>query len=250
MMHRPLSLKPPFFEFGPKLYLYGQTMLDLARAIDESAIRHDVDIILTVGYTDIRPIAENTKRVNVFAPHMDPLPIGAGSGAVLAEAIKDAGAVGVQLNHCEKPLSLDVMEQTIRRADEAGLATMVCADSVEDVKTIAAMRPTVLVAEPTELIGTGTTSDESYVRETLAAVQAIDPKIMVLQAAGISNAKDVYDVIRLGAQATGCSSGIAKAADPAAMAEEMISSVRRAWEEASRLRQGYGGQAGVRESRE
>ncbi len=85
--HRPLSLKPPFFEFGPKLYLYGQPMLDLALAIDESAIRHDVDIILTVGYTDIRPIAEATQRVNVFAPHMDPLPIGAGSGAVLAAVL-------------------------------------------------------------------------------------------------------------------------------------------------------------------
>jgi len=228
---RPFSLRPPFFEFGPKAYLYGETMLELARAIDEGAIRHDVDIILTVGYTDIRPIAANTKRVNVFAPHMDPLPIGAGSGAVLPEAIKDAGAVGVQLNHAEKPLPLDVLAQTIRRADEVGLATMVCADSVEDVKAVAAMGPTVLIAEPTELIGTGTTSDEDYVRQTLAAVQAINPNIMVLQAAGISNGDDVYDVIRQGAQATGCSSGIAKAADPAAMAEEMISSVRRAWDE-------------------
>ncbi len=233
-MNRPISLKPPFFEFGPKCYLYGEAMLELACAIDASAIRHDVDIILTVGYTDIRPIAEATQRVNVFAPHMDPLPIGPGSGAVLAEAIKEAGAVGVQLNHAEKPITRDVLEQTIRRAKDVGLATMVCADSVDDVKAIAAMGPTVLVAEPTHLIGTGTTSDESYVRETLAIVRAIDPGIMVLQAAGIANGRDVYNVIRLGAQATGCSSGIAKAADPAAMAEEMIGAVRRAWDEANR----------------
>jgi len=230
-MHRPFTLKPPVFEFGPKAYLYGETMLALARAIDESAIRHDVDVILTVGYTDIRPVAENTQRVNVFAPHMDPLPIGPGSGAVLPEAIKDAGAMGVQLNHCEKPLSLDVLEQTIHRANEVGLATMVCADSLEDVKAVAAMGPTVLVAEPTELIGTGTSSDENYVRETIATVQAINPNIMVLQAAGISNGRDVYNVILQGAQATGCSSGIAKAADPAAMAEDMICSVRRAWDD-------------------
>jgi triosephosphate isomerase len=231
-MHSAFSLSPPFFEFGPKAYLYGKSMLDLARAIDASAIRHNVDVILTVGYTDIRPVAENTKRVHVFAPHMDPLRIGAGSGAVLPEAIKDAGAVGVQLNHAEKPLSMDVLGRTIRRADEVGLATMALADSVEDVKVIAAMSPNVLVAEPTELIGTGTTSDENYVRETIAIVRAIDPKIMVLQGAGISSGQDVYDVIRLGAQATGCSSGIAKAADPAEMAEDMISSVRRAWDDA------------------
>ena len=230
-MQRPLSLKPPFFEFGPKCYLYGQAMLDLARAIDESAMRHDVDVILTVGYTDIRPIAEHTQRVNVFAPHMDPLPVGAGSGAVLAEAIKDAGVVGVQLNHCEKPISLEVLERTIRRAREVGLATMVCADSVDDVKTIAAMGPTVIVAEPAALIGTGTTSDDAYVRDTILAVQAINPVVMVLQAAGISSEKDVFKVIRQGAQATGCTSGIAKAADPADMAERMICAVRRAWDE-------------------
>lgn len=230
-MHSPFSLKPPFFEFGPKAYLYGETMVELARAIDASAIRHDVDVILTVGYTDIRPVAGNTKRVKVFAPHMDPLPIGPGSGAVLPEAIKEAGAVGVQLNHAEKPLCMETLEQTIHRADEVGLATMVCADSVEDVRAIAAMSPNVLIAEPTELIGTGTTSDESYVRETIAAVQAINPNIMVLQAAGISNGQDVYNVIVQGALATGCSSGIAKASDPAAMAEDMICSVRRAWDD-------------------
>jgi len=230
-MQRPLSLSPPFFEFGPKAYLYGETMVDLAHAIDRSAIRHDVDVILTVGYTDIRPVAENTERVNVFAPHMDPLPIGAGSGAVLPEAIRDAGAVGVQLNHAEKPLGMGIIEKTIRRAKEVGLAIMALADSVEDVRTIAAMGPTVLVAEPTELIGTGTTSDDNYVRETIAIVRAIDPDIMVLQGAGISNGQDVYNVIRLGAQATGCSSGIAKASDPAAMADDMIGSMRRAWDD-------------------
>jgi len=228
-MNRPLSLKPPFFEFGPKAYLYGQAMLELAQAIDESAMRHDVDVILTVAYTDIRQIAEHTRRVNIFAPHMDPLPVGPGSGAVLAEALKEAGAAGVQLNHAEKPLSPEVLAQTIRRAKQAGLATMVCADSPDDVKAIAAMGPTVLVAEPTALIGTGKTSDENYVRETIALVQAINPGVMVLQAAGISNGRDVYKVIRMGAQATGCSSGIAKAADPAAAAEEMICAVRRAW---------------------
>jgi triosephosphate isomerase (TIM) len=231
-MNRPLSLKPPFFEFGPKAYLYGPAMWELARAIDESALRHDVDVILTVGYTDIRPVAGCTRRVNVFAPHMDPLPIGAGSGAVLPEAIQDAGAVGAQLNHAEKPLSRRVLEQTIRRAKDIGLATMVCADTLEDVKKIAALGPTVLVAEPSELIGTGRTSDADYVRETLAAVRAIDPDVMVLQAAGISNGHDVYEVLRRGAQGTGCSSGIARAADPAAMADEMIASVRRAWDEA------------------
>ena len=46
----------------------------------------------------------------------------------LAESVKEAGAVGVMLNHAEKKLTLDVIKQTIARADEVGLATIVCAD--------------------------------------------------------------------------------------------------------------------------
>ena len=53
----------------------------------------------------------------------------------------------------------------------------------------------------------------------------------VLTAAGISNGDDVYNTIIAGADATGSSSGVAKAKDRAAMVDEMISAVRRAWNE-------------------
>ena len=43
--------------------------------------------------------------------------------------------------------------------------------------------------------------------------------------------QDVYNTIIAGADATGSSSGIAKAADRAAMFDEMIAAVRRAWDE-------------------
>ena len=62
-------------------------------------------------------------------------------------------------------------------------------------------------------------------------MREINPDIMVLQGAGISNGEDVYNTIMLGAEATGSTSGIFKAADPAAMVEEMISALRAAWDE-------------------
>ena len=148
-----------------------------------------------------------------------------------AEAVKAAGAVGVMLNHAEKPIDMETLEATIKRADEVGLATIVCADTVEDVKRIAKMGPNLIVAEPTDLIGTGTTSDSNYVIETINTVREINPDIMVLQGAGISNGQDVYNTIKLGAQATGSTSGILKAADPYAMVEEMLYNLRKAWDE-------------------
>jgi triosephosphate isomerase len=230
-MYKDFKIKPPFFEIGPKAYLYGEEMLKLAKVIDKVAMKYDVDIIVTPQYTDIRLLADNTERILVFAQHMDYLPIGRGLGSVLPEAVKAAGAVGVMLNHAEKPLTFDAIEKTIRRADEVGLATIVCADTIEDVKTIAKMGPNLIVAEPTELIGTGKTSDSNYVLETIRIVNEINPDIMVLQGAGISNGQDVYNTIKLGAQATGSTSGIIKAQDPYAMVEEMIYNLRKAWDE-------------------
>mgnify|MGYP000594451857 FL=1 len=230
-MYKDFHIKPPFFEVGPKAYLYGDDMLRLAKAIDRAAIKYDVDVIVTPQYTDIRLLAENTERISVFAQHMDYLTPGRGLGSVLPEAVKAAGAVGVMLNHAEKKLTLSEIEKTIARADEVGLATIVCADTVDELKAIAKMSPNLLVAEPTELIGTGKTSDANYVKETIETVRAINPAIMVLQGAGISNGQDVYNTIKLGAQATGSTSGIIKAKDPEAMVDEMLSALRRAWDE-------------------
>lgn len=216
----------------PKQWLKSlKRMLELAKVIDKTAIKYDVDVIVTPQYTDIRLLAENTERIFIFAQHMDCLRVGRGLGSVLPEAVKAAGATGVMLNHAEKPLTLEEIEKTIKRADEVGLGTIVCANTVEDVKAIAKMSPNLIVAEPTELIGTGQTSDSNYIMETIETVRKINPRIMVLQGAGISNGEDVYNIIKLGAQATGSTSGIIKADDPCAMVEEMLFNLRHAWNE-------------------
>ncbi len=230
-MYKSYKIRAPYFEVGPKCIMWGQRMLTLAKAVDRIAYKYDLDIIVTPQYADIRLIAENTECIHVYAQHMDPLYPGRGLGSVLPESLKEAGAVGVMLNHAEKKLTMDVLRETIARADEVGLATIVCADSVEDVATIAHMAPNLIVAEPTELIGTGVASDMGYVKDTIEAVRKINPDIMVLQGAGISGPEDVARVIRAGAQATGSTSGIFKAADPEAAAEEMLYALRKTWDE-------------------
>lgn len=230
-MYKNFKIRPPFFEFGPKAYIYGEEALKMAKTLDALAEKYDVDIIMTPQYSDIMLIAQNTKHIKVFAQHMDPLYPGRGLGSVLPEAVKAAGAVGVMLNHAEKPLTDDVLEKTIRRADEVGLATIVCGSNAEDVSRIASMAPNLIVAEQTELIGTGKTADSNYIKETIENVRKINPDIMVLQGAGISNGKDVYDTIIQGAEATGSTSGIIKAEDPQKMAVEMIYYLRKAWDE-------------------
>lgn len=230
-MYKGIKIEPPFFEIGPKAYLFGEKMLKLARTADKLSKEYDVRIILTPQYTDINLLAMETRHLLIFAQHMDPLHLGKGNGLVLPEAVKAAGAVGVLLNHAEKQMSISDLHQAIIRADEVGLISMVCADSVEEAVAIAHFSPNIIVAEPTALIGTGQTSNQGYIIETTSAIKKINPEIQVLQAAGIKNARDVYKVIREGADATGTTSGVMKADDPEATMEEMISAVRSAWDE-------------------
>lgn len=230
-MYKGKIIKPPFFEIGPKAYMYGERMLKLAKAADEASVKYDVRIILTPQPSDIYLLKKEIKHVFIFAQHMDPIPIGRGNGFILAEALKAAGADGVILNHAEKPMTLADLSTAIKRADEVGMISMACADSLKEAEAIAHLTPNIIVAEPTELIGTGKTSDEEYVIATTSAIKKVNPDIQVLQAAGISNGQDVYRTIRAGADATGTTSGIMKADDPEAMLDEMIRAVRKAWDE-------------------
>lgn len=233
-MYKGLKLKPPIFEIGLKAYLYGEKAVELARAADRLSGKYDVQIMYTVQIVDIYRVTEATQRLLVLAPHLDPLAVGPGTGSVLAEAVKEAKAAGVLLNHAEKPLTLNAIEGAIRRADELGLVTLVCADSPEQAAGIAHLGPNAILAEPPELIGGDTSVSEGrrdFTARSVALVKKVNPEIIVFNSAGIRSGRDAAEVIRAGADATGSTSGILKAPDPVSMLEEMIRAVRMAWDE-------------------
>jgi triosephosphate isomerase len=231
-MYKGVKITPPFFEIGPKAYLYGAEMLKLARHADQVGKKYAVQIIITPQYVDIPILAHEMENVLVFAQHMDSLEVGRGVGSVLPEAIRAAGSVGVLLNHAEKKIPRGELERTIGRADQVGLASMVCADTLEDAVAIAHMEPNIIIAESPGLIGAGKrdADDQSAIKEINEAVRKINSEILVLHGAGISCGKDVYDVIAHGAQGAGSTSGIILSNDPFGMVEEMIRSVREAWD--------------------
>jgi triosephosphate isomerase len=232
-LYQALDIRPPFFEIGPKAYLYGSGIIPLAKQADIACQKYDVQIIFTPQTVDIPLLVRETKHILIFAQHMDELEIGRGVGSVLPEAIKAAGASGVLLNHVERRLPHDLIGRTIRRADEVGLATMVCADTIEDAAVIARMQPNIVLVESPALIGAGgrDVSAKKEIARINQVVWDVNPAIRVLHGAGIQSGQDVYDVIAAGAQATGSTSGIILAINPAVMLDEMIHAVRSAWDD-------------------
>ena len=51
------KIKAPFFEIGPKSYLYGDDIMELALAADAASEKYDVDVIFTCPVVDIRRVA-------------------------------------------------------------------------------------------------------------------------------------------------------------------------------------------------
>jgi len=226
-----VKLRTPFFETGVKCYIYGDAVLKLAQAADAASVRHDVDVLFITPYTEIRRVREHCPNLIILAPYMDTLRPGRGIADILPEALKDAGAQGVVINHCERPVTLSDIKKTIDRANELDMLSFVCADTVDEARAIAQLHPDILNPEPSELIGSGKTSDMRYVKEVIQAVKEIDPHILVEQAAGITTAQQVYDFIMAGSEAAGAASGILNAPNPLELLDEMICYVKKARED-------------------
>ncbi len=222
------KIRTPFFEIGIKNYVYNDKTLELAKVADAAAEKYDLDVLFIVPVVDLRMVAENTKNLIIIAAYMDLLTPGRGMADVLPEGIKAAGAQGVCVNHSEKPMSLPQIKKTIDRAHGLDMLAFACSDSIAEAQAIAQLHPDIINPEPSELIGSGQASNMDYVLETIGAIKAIDPNIMVEQAAGITNPQQVYDFIMAGSEAAGAASGIFNAKDPYKMADEMIGAVRRA----------------------
>lgn len=224
------DLKLPFFEIGPKAYCFGKNALRLAMFADSLVQKYDVDIIFTPQTVDISQIAARTQHLKIFSQHMDGIEIGRGMGSILPEALAEAGAHGVFLNHAERPLSLHEISRGISRANKAGLAALVCANNLEEACAVACFHPDIIIVEEASRIGSGAGfSNPETISSIRSAIYSIDENIKVLFGAGIHSPQDVAEVILCGADATGCSSAIMCSENPQKQAEEMINALANAW---------------------
>jgi triosephosphate isomerase len=208
-------------------YSYGKGLTELAKQADELAAEHGITIIFTCQYTELARLSEITENLVVAAQYMDHIDEGPGMGHVLPEAIYEAGARAVVLNHAERPLLSSALSKTIDKARSLGIKTIVAADSVTDARAFAVMNPDIILTEPTELIGTGVTSDDDYILDTIKAIKEVNEDIFVMQGAGISSADDVYHSLDLGADGNGVTSGIVANEKPLEVLEEMVLATKK-----------------------
>ncbi|KNY07665.1 triose-phosphate isomerase [Microbacterium sp. GCS4] len=223
-------LTAPFFEIGPKNLLRRRELERLAVAAGGAGREHGIAVVLTVPTAMVAPIAALDSGVLVFAQGMDAEPLGPSMNRVTAEALEDAGAVGVMLNHDADPLDDAALTVALQRAGEVGLATIVCAATDTDARRFAGLRPSAVLFEPPSLIGAQGTGDRDWIAPSTRAIHEAAPGVLAMHAGGVSTPEIALRIMAAGADATGSTSGILSSADPAAAAAEFISAARAGWD--------------------
>ncbi|OYT61850.1 MAG: triose-phosphate isomerase [Thermofilum sp. ex4484_15] len=210
-----LELKFPLLVINFKAYKEssGKRGLELAKVAERVWKETGVSIAVAPQLTDLAYIAQSVE-IPVFSQHVDNFTPGAHTGYVTLEAIKDAGAIGTMINHSERRVRLDVIDDVVKRAKELKLVTLVCSNTPEVSAAVAALNPDMIAIEPPELIGTGipvSRAKPEVVTGTLNLVRKVNPSVKVLTGAGITTGEDVEAALKLGTVGVLLASGVVKA---------------------------------------
>jgi triosephosphate isomerase (TIM) len=189
----------------------GKKALRLAKIIEKVSKDYDAEFVIAVQPTDIKEISKNVS-IKVFAENIEDQQQGQGTGHVIAESVKDAGAVGTLINHSEYQVGLDKIENLIKKAKSLNLKSVVCANDVNIAGNVAKFEPDFIAVEPPELIGGKISVAEAKPEVIENAVKKIKGNVLV--GAGINKAEDLRTSLRLGAKGILLASAIVKAGNP------------------------------------
>jgi len=201
----------------------GDKALELARIHEKVAKDTGVRIAIAVQAVDLRHIV-NEVSIPVFAQHFDKAEEGAFTGHVTPHSLKAMGAVGSLLNHSEKRISLDDIEESVDLARNLGLFTLVCADTPYTGKAVSELDPDMVAIEPPELIGGDISICTAAPQVVKDAVAMIDPGKVVV-GAGVKTQQDVSVALKNGADAVLVASGVTKSIDPEKVLRELAQGV-------------------------
>jgi triosephosphate isomerase len=211
------KLETPMIIINFKTYAEatGKNAVKLAKDAKKVSRETGVSIAVAPQLADLRTVAEAVD-IPIFAQHVDPVQPGGHTGHVLAESVRDAGAIGTLINHSEKQLKLADIDEITKIVRENDLLSVVCANNPSISMAVATLKPDIVAIEPPELIGTGISVSKAQpkiVTGTVRLVREVNKQVTILCGAGITRGDDVAAALKLGTQGVLVASGIVKAKD-------------------------------------
>ena len=203
----------------------GLRAVELAKICESVAESSGVSIAVCPPVAELGSVVRGVK-IPVLSQNADPYKPGSATGWMTPSMISACGCVGTLINHSEHRFDNEKIGATVSMCKDLDLVTMVCAESVEKAKAVAAFAPRFVAVEPPELIGgdiSVTTANPRIVSDTVESVKAVNRNVSVLCGAGVKTGADVRAALDLGAEGVLLASGVVKAKDPRAALEDLIS---------------------------
>lgn len=205
----------------------GLNAVNLATAM-ERATRDHVRMVAVVSAFDLSSVVKAAPSLEVWTQHLDPVGFGSYTGWLQPDNAIEHGAKGSIINHAEHKSEHSRIEKLIQTLPE-NFPVCACAIDVNEAQSLAKMNPTFIAVEPPELIGgdiSVTSADPAIVRDTVKAVQDINPNVRVLCGAGVKDGNDVRTAVELGAHGVLLASGVTKAADVDMVLKDLVNGLK------------------------
>ena len=194
-----------------------ENAIKLANIIKNAAQSSGKKIIVAAQATDLKEIS---KIIPTVSQHVDPIEFGSNTGHMLAESVKESGAMGTLINHSEKRIPLEEVEFIIKRCKDIELKTFVCCKNPEECKRVSELHPDYIAIEPPELIGTGRSVSQEKPEVIREAKKLVN--VPLLCGAGISKKEDIEKAEEFGAEGVLISSAFVKSKKPEEVLKELI----------------------------
>ena len=218
-------LKTPVIIINCKTYrsCIGEKAVEFAKICEKVAQDTGASIAVAVSAPDIFKVSQAVS-IPVLAQHIDDSDFGSNTGNIMAEVVKENGAVGTLINHSEKRIPKEAIEGAVKRAKENNLSVVVCAKDDEEGKELAGFEPDFIAVEPPELIGGDISVSTAQPELIKDSVDKIGGNVLV--GAGVKNMQDVKIAIELGSVGILVASGITKADDPEAALKDLVNGLK------------------------
>ena len=203
----------------------GDNAVSLAQLCERVSRDTGVSIGIVVQAVDIFRVC-SAVSLPVYCQHLDGVAPGAFTGSLCALSVSRAGAAGVLLNHSEKHMEVDAIEDALREAKYHGLDVVVCASDADIGAAVATLLPDIVAVEPPELIGgdiSVSSAQPSLIQESVSLIHGVNKDVLVFVGAGIHIADDVRSALAFGASGILVSSGVVLADDSEKVLRELCS---------------------------
>ncbi len=188
----------------------GKNALKLLRILNK--FRNKANML--VGVHDTEYIFAKKFKIPFYAQHFD------FSDAKWAKAF---GLKGTFLNHSDHRLRFDLLKKRINECKKEKLKCLVFVASLAEAKKVLPLKPDYVAYEDPFLIG-GKKSITKYMSDKVAAfAKLVGKKSIPLCGAGIHEAEDLKEALRLGCKGILMSSAFVKARNPDRMMKNFLS---------------------------